>query len=702
MSAIVGVLHFDGRPASAEVLSAMSAAVAHRGTEAAGVWADGPVALGHRASHTTAESVRERQPLVHQAGLILVADARIDNRAELTRALAPGETPPPGDAELILRAYARWGRECAHRLIGDFAFAVWDQRSQAIFCARDPMGVRPFYFFLSNRLFAFASEIKALFRCPGVPDQIDDEQVALHIAALHDDRTATLYTGISRLPAAQTMVVHRGRSVCETYWRAEVGAEIRYSTDDQYAEAFRELLDTAVRVRLRSNLAVGATLSGGLDSSSVVCMARHARGSDPESPLHAFSLVFPGLPESDLRLIDERAYIESVVRGGGVTPHFIRGDLLRPLDDTRCILWHLDEPFSAPNLYLHWGIYAAARDAGVGILLDGFDGDSVVSHGFGRLNGLMQSGQWSLFEREVRAFASHRGRSPDSVLEHFGLPYLSHLARRGAVREWARAAKELVRRFDLSPRATVWRHGLLPIARPALRLIGRRRVLPLTLLRRQFAVRVERRMQSEAEKSERTSVLGEPEMHAAGLSQPVYQLTLEMADKCSRAFGIEGRYPFFDRRLIDFCLSVPDDKKFAGGWPRALFRRAMEGYLPADIQWRSTKGNLACNFDRGLRTADLQARNGGRLHAQGLARYVDPASLAAIERRYRSEKGQAWRAADAQQLFRVAVMADWLSRSWKHAGPIRDQGDSGTGPEPELAAGGTSGASGRESAECRS
>ena len=652
----------------------MSAAVAHRGTEAVGAWIAGPVALGHRASHTTVESARESQPLVHAAaGLTLVADGRIDNRADLIQLLKIRAGEEVGDGELMLHAYARWGRECPSRLIGDFAFAIWDARAQSMFIARDPMGVRPLYFFLSDRLLALGSEIKALFRCPGVPERIDDEQMALHIASCHDDRMATLYAGISRLPAGQSMVVSRSASSRSTYWKPEPRGELQYSTGEQYVQAFREHFDVAVHARLRSSVPVGATLSGGLDSSSIVCTARQAHESGSGPALHTFSLVFPGLSGNDLRLIDERSYIDSVVRRGGLIPHYVRGDLIGPLDDRERVLWHLDEPSFAPNLYLHWGIYAAARRAGVRVLLDGFDGDSTVSHGFGRLTGLMRSGQWAVFESEIRAFSGHSGRRPENVLEHFGLPYLAHLARSGRLLEWIGVSRELARRFELSPSTLALRHGVLPAAPDALRRAWRswrmRHANETHCLRSPFAEQVARFNESAERKATLDGVPTEQQMHADGLSQPLYQLALETADKSARAFGIEPRYPFFDRRLIDFCLAVPEDRKFAEGWSRALFRRSMEGRLPSDIQWRSTKGNLAPNFDRQMRAADLPALD-GRSATPDLERLVDSAALRRVARRYKAAPADRWGDPDGQLLFRMTMVGDWLSGSWKGGGPV--------------------------------
>jgi asparagine synthase (glutamine-hydrolysing) len=659
VSAICGIFHLDGKPAHRDDVAAQTDALAHRGPDAHGEWTEGSVGLGHRVLYTTAESRRERQPLVHESGtLVLVADARIDNRRELATTLGIPRLDRAGDAEVILAAYERWGTSCAERLIGDFAFAIWDRRSESVFCARDPMGVKPFYYHRSDRLFAFASEIKALLCIPGVPRLVDDRAVARYIACLHDDRETTQFVGISRLPAARTMTVSRRGITRSEYWRPDPAREVRYSTDDQYVEAFSAIFTEAVRARLRSELPVGATLSGGLDSSSLVCTARSISSSQR---LPTFSLVFPSLPSDELKVIDEREFIESVLRIPGLAPHFVRGDLLSPLRDLPRVLWHLDEPHVAPNLYLHWALYGAARDSGVRVLLDGFDGDATISHGFGRLNTLMANGDWPTFDREVRAFADHRGKPAESVLPHFGFPFLSALARRGQVRPWLRTAGELTRRFPVSRRELATSHGFAPAFSAAM---GRARQsagshdASSAILRPEFARAIARELRDVDASTTAMSSAGEREMHLDTVSQPLYQLTLEIADKAARAFGVEPRYPFFDRRLIEFCLGLPDEQKFAGGWPRYLFRRAMQGVLPADIQWRATKGNLAPNFDRRFRAVDRPVVDDACSDGSALRRFVDPRALGKVARRYFA--GVTWGDQDGLLLFRTTVLSTWL------------------------------------------
>ena len=661
VSAICGVFHIDGHEGVRHEIAAMTAALAHRGVDRHGVWCDDLVGLAHRMSFTTPESLTEHQPVVRSnPAHVLVADARIDNRDELLRAIDAPRGRAASDSEIILTAYHHWGARCVEHLIGDFAFAIWDVRERSLFCARDPIGVKPLYYLHNERVFAFASELKALLTLPGVTPIVDPEEVALFVGWRHEERTRTIYRDLTRLPAAHTLLVTPDRSAKGTYWSADFARDIRFARDDQYSAAFREIFATAVEARLRCAFPVGSTLSGGLDSSSVACMSRQRRGENPTTSLHTFSVIFPSLPQQELRGIDERSFVDAVLEQGGFEPHFIRGDESSPLRDLSRVLWHLDEPFFAPNLYLHWAIYEAAQDSGVRVLLDGFDGDSVVSHGFDRLTSLARSRQWETLEAEIRAFSAHHDKEPRLALEAYVLPHLAQLARGGRWLTWARTARELGNRFNLSFTKLGTTHGLRPLLPRAIgtrvQAICDRGSSGSVLLQPNLARALRRQTRMAADGD--LPLPSERAQHLRGLSQPVYQLALEMADKSAAAFCVEPRYPFFDRRMIEFCLGLPEEQKFATGWPRLILRRAMEGSLPPSVQWRSSKANLSPNFHRRFRAVDLpmaDALNHGRLSP-----YIRSERLRHMLNGYRASNDPAMKK-QGLALFRTIVLGSWLN-----------------------------------------
>ena len=633
MSAIVGLYRRNGQPADRADLERMTETLAHRGPDAAGLWNSGPVGMGHRMLWTTPESLHERLPLANRSGdVVITADARIDNRDELIAALGLSEWPHGEitDSGLILCAYEQWGEASPKRLLGDFAFAIWDGRSQTLFCTRDHFGVKPFYYHQSAQVFVFASEIKGLLCIREVPRQLNQVRVADHLAGIFEDQASTFYRDVLRLPAGHSMTVCRGEARVESYWSLDPSREIRLRSDDEYADAFRERFTEAVRCRLRSAFPVGGLLSGGLDSSSIVGTARRVLGEGRARRLHTFSAIFPGLPETDLRKIDERPFMEAVLAMGGLTPHYVHADRLSPLTDLDRVLRHEDEAFLAPNLYMHWALYGAAHQQGVRALLDGIDGDTTVSH---------------------------------------GLEYLSELARAGKVRKLGREVMALSRRHNSSPRRILWQFGLRPLVpesmRHVWRTVRRRTQHPWTVnaaINPVFAGRVglaERAhaLRGNGHASARTAREG----HWRGLTSPLFPYALEIADKAAAAFSLEPRYPFFDRRLMEFCLALPPEQKLNQGWTRVVMRRAMANILPDEVRWRVGKANLSPNFTRRLLDYDRALLDDVIMNdPKVIEDYVDVSALRDVYHRYAS---QPMSEGDGLTVYGAVTLALWLRRT---------------------------------------
>jgi asparagine synthase (glutamine-hydrolysing) len=572
MSGVVALFHRDGAPAGEALMQTMTAILAHRGPDGSAVVCAGAAGLGHTMLWTTPESLHEVLPRRHpESGIIITSDARIDNRDELIAELGlECGHPAITDSELILEAYRKWGQECPAKLLGDFAFAIWDPRQQQLFCARDPMGIKCLYYFSSKSLFALSSEIKALFCLPEIPKRLNELRVLDYLENNFDDRAITFYKDIYRLPAASTLVVNRGNLRVAKYWSLDPKRELKLKSDSDYTEAFRESFVQAVRVRMRSAFPIGSSLSGGLDSSSIACVARRINQSQASNVLvHTFSLIFPSLPEQDLRHIDERKYMQDVVDLGGFQPHFIRADELSPMRDVESVHKHLDEASCASNLYLHWAMFESANSAGVRVFLDGFDGDTTVSYGVDYLRDLAVSLRWKTLRSEARLLAANFGCSTSKIIREY---CLKPLCPESLYRLWRKA------------------HGRPtdPIASD-------------TFSAGQFKQRMgyqKRVSSSTTDNGVQLRLSTARENHRAGLESPLYSYALESTDKASAAFKVEARYPFFDRRLIELCLALPPGQKLGQGWPRLIFRRAMTGYLPESIQWRLSKGNLAFNFHR--------------------------------------------------------------------------------------------------------
>ncbi len=649
----------------------MTAAMAHRGPDGCRVWQSGAVGLGHCAMHTTPEAHYERQPETDATGrLAITADARIDNRDALRRRLRPAA--PGGvvtDAALILAAYEKWGVDCCRHLIGDFAFAIWDASRQQLVCARDPLGIRPFYYYGDPNVFAFGTEIKALLSLDAVPSRINEVRIAEYLAKTGTNPEITFYRDVLRLPPAHVLVVHRdGRTQMHRFWSLNPEHECRLPTDEAYEERFLDVFTEAVRCRLRSDAPVGVSLSGGLDSSSVACVARDLLGDTGALPLDTFSAVFPGLPDQARRQADESRYLDALEAQGGFRMHRLPLDDVSPLEDIDRALWHLDQPPFVCNVYLVNALFRAARARGVKVMLDGAEGDIAVSYGLGRLGELLLAGQWNPLAREVRALAARYGAPASSVFQARLAPFLNA---RAAQHPWRFATRDVHRAAALSGRPRwrlLWQHLAKPLLPPSAlnafyRLRGRKQgETPFhPIVSRDLAERTRLRERLEDERAAfRTPSYSERRRHWASLHLDAGAIAAiqEESSHLAAMCGGERRHPFYDVRLLAYCLSLPADQKLRDGWTRSILRRALKDLLPPEIRQRNDKGDLSPNFNRNL-LRDEQARI-RQLWADErvrLSSYIDMEVLC-----------QAHAQRDAPTLWTAIVLTRWLHLQERRAG----------------------------------
>lgn len=613
----------------------MTDSLAHRGPDKAGLWSEANVGLGHRMLWTTPESLREELPLIDESGnLVITADARIDNREDLVDALGLGDRPRGeiSDSELILGAYQRWGEDSPAKLLGDFAFAIWDRRKQRMFCARDHAGVKPFYYYLSDRVFAFASEIEALLCVSEVPQRLNEARVADLLVHNVGEKTATFYEDVLRLTPANSMVVGREKTTTTTYWALDPSRELRLRSDEEYAEAFYEVFAEAVRCRLRSAFPVGSELSGGLDSSSVACVARELLAKEGGTRrLHTLSAVYKEAPESD-----ESAFIDAVLAKGGFEPHKVQVELLSPLEAPKSVLWDADEPSILAGLSMPWGLAREANQQGVRVLMNGYEGDVVVSHGTERLAELASTGRWGTLAAEIDAMSGGVRWSRRRMLRSW---VLEPLAPEVAVRAW-----RMLHGASWSRTGEVY---VGPIREDFARRIGINE-----------RVRTSLNVGGDVPRSVRLS----RRRHYPILLHGGNHYTLEVHGKIGARLSIENRYPYYDRRLMEFCLALPPEQKLSQGWTRVVLRRALAGVVPDKVRWRRNKGSLTPGlvwslfmFDRKL--VENTIFDDGR----EIESYAD---LDKLRRRYiRCAAMSQPQAGDVLGPIRTVALALWLRRA---------------------------------------
>lgn len=627
MSGIAALYRPDGRPVEPASLEAMLSLLSRRGPDGAGARLDGPAGLGHSALHSTPEAAAECQPLVH-GGLLVSADARLDNREALVREL--GVPLDTSDAGLIAAAYERWGEHCPVRLEGDFAFAVWDSTRRRLFGARDRFGVRPLYVHHQpGRLFALASEPAAILVLEEVPYRINEARIADFLVSQLEgvDLTSTFFEEVFRLPPAHAMAVDPAGARRWRYWELEPGPELRLGSDEAYAEAFLEVFIEAVRHRLRGAETVGSMLSGGMDSGSVVAVARKLRARAGEGPLPVVSAIGPE-PASCV----ETATILEAQAMGGLEPHSIShaalGELLPELAE---LGWGVDEPFDS-HMTLVRAVYLLARRRGVKGMLDGIDGDTVLGEG-SHLARLLRRGRWLTAWRE--AVGQNR-----FWVGHY--PAWSELGR-GAFRAFAPGQ----------------------LYRVARRLRGRSPAAQLrvniekSLISSDFAQRIRLGERLEALAAHRPHEPADdlPSERARAVSHPYLTVGIERYGRTAAALGLEPRHPYLDRRVVELCVSLPGEQKLAGGWPKAVLRRAMAGKLPETVRWRCGKEHLGWTFTQAVLSAEQQRlRHCIEEGVVGLAHYIDGGKLRTDWEAHLEGRDSR----SSERTYQAAVLAGWL------------------------------------------
>ncbi len=566
--------------------------------------------------------------------LVLAGDVRLDNRRELLSALGPAavQTEIPTDADLVLRAYERWGDACPARLLGDFAFVIRDRETGGVFGARDAFGVKPFYYRASPDGFGFGLSAEAVAEDDGLPLEIEEARIADALVPQLEaaDRTSTFYRGVLRLPPACRVVVQDGRTKTSAYWSPDAHREIRFADDREYVEAFRGLFETAVRTRLSAS--TGVMLSGGLDSSAIVGVARRIRLDDGGPPLTTISAL------TEVPSCEESRCIRAVLALPGLDPVTIRpADLPSFRAEIDALGDSAGTPFDA-FMVIPFVAYAAARRRGLDVVLDGIDGDCVASHEPNYLESLMRAGAWRAAGREAAGLARfYRGTyAPwSSALQLYCASAARAFAPRSARRLWRRARKRRAIEEALSS----------------------------SLIRRDFATRIGAADRLETLWAHRGPASGRSprERQAVELTHPQIAAALERCHRVAASQGIEARHPFFDRPLVEYCLALPWDQKVRDGWSKFILRRSSEGLLPAEVRWRRGRWvRLGPSF---LATAIAAERTAlTRAVAAGLGEieeYVDAAKVElALDRWTRAGDPEA-----AESLWLAWRLSLWLHRN---------------------------------------
>lgn len=524
--------------------------------------------LGHRRLAIIDLSPAGHQPMASTDGTCwLVYNGEIYNYIELREELLQrGHSfSSDSDTEVILAAYRQWGPDCVRRFVGMFAVALWDAIRRQLFCARGHFGIKPFYYHYDGRQFRFASEIKALLADPALPRHVNERMAFDYLADGKLDHTAdTFFAGIQQLRPAQYLLLKLNdieehppaQLTPRGYWDIQPDRCHPDWEDDQYARRLDHLLEDSVRLQLRADVPIGTCLSGGLDSSTIVCLTNRLlrnRGVNPTQigeRQKTFSACFED------RRFDERPYIEEVLRATGADGNPVFPDGQRLPEEIRRIVHHQDEPFASTSIYAQWNVFRRVAECGVKVMLDGQGGDEMLAgypvyYPYYHLD-LLARGRLGQFWREWRQYRAYHPHALGQPLRAlFGIGTAAWLA------EPKRRTKKLLdqTRTHLFP----W---LLPDLVDAY-------FAPEDWENRRFPDLLRERMYRE-------------------LSDGLPSL-LHYEDRNSMAFSVEARVPFLDHRLAEFCFALPSEQMIRHGLTKYVLRRAVADVLPAKVAGRTDK-----------------------------------------------------------------------------------------------------------------
>jgi asparagine synthase (glutamine-hydrolysing) len=475
-----------------------------------------------------------------QYQLDISADSQLHNRADLLREL--GLQTILNDSQLILAAYAKWGEECPNFLLGEFAFAIRDDRRKSLFCCRDHIGFRAFLYWRSGSRFVFAGDIEPILAHPGVPREVNRAKLAaLAVPTAHHVRhEETFHSGIFSLPPGTSMTVTRDGIRQRRYW--EPGPARGHAVPkrpEDVIEALRDLLFEAVACRLDSNNPVASLLSGGLDSSSIVAIA--ARCLEKQNrELTAISAVLP--EESRAHFTDEREYIDEFRAWPNINIEYVSAPGRGPFDSLNDPSRFVAFPLRSSRFYLNEECEKKALAKGAQKLLWGFGGELGVSSWSERYYlELAIRGRWRTLFRELKRCRASRSASPSRMLAREVLNVLS------PVRGW-RPAVLLASDFRRQAKA-----------RPALR--GR-----------------------------------SPYLRRHQVSEIRFWLSKHAMERGQSISLIPPCSPLLDKRILEFCLAMPESMDVGDGYPRYRIRAALDGILPPRIQWRTTKAPYSPDY----------------------------------------------------------------------------------------------------------
>ena len=530
MCGIAGIYNLNQSQVSLTNLKKMTDVITHRGPDGEGHWlnSNGTVGFGHRRLSIIDLTENGKQPMHYADGRYTITfNGEIYNYIELKNELKLKgyQFVSDTDTEVLLALYDLKKEACLQDLDGMFSFAIWDEKLQTLFCARDRFGEKPFHYFKNDNEFVFASEIKQFWEL-GIEKKINQEKLLTYTktGALENSNriTETFYQSIEKLDAAHYLMINADKKISiQKYWDIHTHVKPFEGTIEQAAELFLQLFTNSIRLRLRSDVAVGSSLSGGLDSSSIVMLIDALKGNEIKQ--NTFSARFKNFSK------DEGEHVEEVVKAcKNVNVQYTWPDKDYFEESFEKVTYHQDEPFGSASIVAQYSVMELAKKNNVTVLLDGQGADEYLAgylpyyHTY--LSQLFYSNS-NLYESEISAY---------NLFHQLSSPYLNN-----SKTESVRMKLGRIRRKILNQNLP-YKNALQSVLK------------------------------------ENTTVNGLKEL-------------LRYADRNSMAHSREVRLPFLSHKLVEFVFSLPDEFKLNNGWTKFVLRKSMDKILPPSICWRVDK-----------------------------------------------------------------------------------------------------------------
>jgi asparagine synthase (glutamine-hydrolysing) len=563
--------------------------MAYRGPDGMDTFVAESIGLGHTMLRSTEVVANDRQP-ARLGTFWITADVRLDCRSELVEKLTKLnrgciESAVP-DAMLILHAYAAWGPDCVDHLRGDFAFGIWDTAAKTLFCARDHLGIKPFYYADFGKIFLFSNTLNCLRQHPLVTTELNEIAIGdFLLFGLNYDKATTTFRDIQRLPPAHSLVISPGKLQIKSYWQPPTEGRIRYARSDEYLERFAELLRSAVEDRLRTDR-VGIFLSGGLDSGAIAVTAKEIASSRGGVPmLRSYTVGYDALIPDD-----ERVYASKVARHLDIPNKYVPLDHVELFEKWENARYRFPEPTDN-----------ALSSGGVDVF------DTIAAD----------------------CSAALFGEGADNLMYFQMWPYIKELRRS---REWGRLLTETA--WFLWVRPLPWRGAAQRIQSVFAKASGNAGIP------RWIAPDFAKRARLEERWAECSKLLFPTKQHLvrpkghASMLLPQWTSMFEVNDPGVTHALVEVRYPFLDLRLVEYLLAIP---AFPWAYKKRLSRKLLAGKLPREVLLRpktSLSGQPAVAKFK-LSTTEWTKRD--KLDGR-VCEFVAPSSLANIRETIRSEE----------------------------------------------------------------